>query len=90
MGEGQRGGAGAEEPVSQVADRDSADFAGDKDDVGASLAYEDYGRRSGKVLSHARRVLMEAEEVLSTGGITFPLAPKLVEEIVRLKVYMSC
>lgn len=42
--------------------------------------------RSGKLLSHARRAIFQAEELLKTGSITFPLKRSHVEEIRRLKV----
>lgn len=42
--------------------------------------------RRGKLLLHARRGVMEAEELLATGKLVFPLRPKYVEELLRLKV----
>lgn len=42
--------------------------------------------KCGKLLAHARRSIMQAEELLSTGKITFPLKPLQVDELRRLKV----
>lgn len=42
--------------------------------------------KCGKLLGHARRSIMQAEELLSTGKITFPLKPLQVDELRRLKV----
>lgn len=42
--------------------------------------------RAGKLLSHARRAMIQAEELLKTGGITFPLKRSHVQEIRQLKV----
>lgn len=42
--------------------------------------------RGGKLLSHAQRAIVEAEQLMRTGTITFPLKPKAVEGLMRLKV----
>lgn len=42
--------------------------------------------RAGKLLSHARRAMIQAEELLKTGSITFPLKRSHVQEIRQLKV----
>eukprot|EP00903_Cladosiphon_okamuranus_P020580 g18891.t1 len=41
--------------------------------------------RRGKLLLHARRGVMEAEELLVTGRLVFPLRPTYVKELLRLK-----
>ncbi|CAM9559055.1 unnamed protein product [Ectocarpus sp. 13 AM-2016] len=41
--------------------------------------------KRGKLLMHARRGVMEAEELLTAGRLTFPLKPRYVEELRRLK-----
>ncbi|CAN0021537.1 unnamed protein product, partial [Ectocarpus fasciculatus] len=41
--------------------------------------------RRGKLLLHARRGVMEAEELLTTGKLTFPLKRRYVRELRRLK-----
>lgn len=50
---------------------------------------ETYGEmlvRGGKILSHARRVMIEAEELLQKETITFPLRKMAVQEVMKLKV----
>lgn len=42
--------------------------------------------RRGKLILHARRGVMEAEELLATGRLVFPLRPVYVKELRRLKV----
>ncbi|CAM9251672.1 unnamed protein product [Ectocarpus sp. 4 AP-2014] len=41
--------------------------------------------KRGKLLMHARRGVMEAEELLTAGRLTFPLKPRYVEELRCLK-----
>ncbi|CAN0505154.1 unnamed protein product [Ectocarpus sp. 8 AP-2014] len=41
--------------------------------------------KRGKLLMHARRGVMEAEELLTAGRLSFPLKPRHVEELRRLK-----
>ncbi|CAM9298960.1 unnamed protein product [Ectocarpus sp. 6 AP-2014] len=41
--------------------------------------------KRGKLLMHARRGVMEAEELLTAGRLSFPLKPRYVEELRRLK-----
>ncbi|CAM9242941.1 unnamed protein product [Ectocarpus sp. 12 AP-2014] len=41
--------------------------------------------KRGKLLMHARRGVMEAEELLTAGRLTFPLKPRYVWELRRLK-----
>ena len=42
--------------------------------------------RRGKLLQNARRGVMEAEELLATGRLVFPLRPSYTRELLRLKV----
>lgn len=81
-----RGGGGGRERVGEGGGRgvgEDGEEEGEEERREQGLARK---IKCGKLLAHARRSIMEAEELLSTGKITFPLKQLQVEELRRLKV----
>eukprot|EP00904_Undaria_pinnatifida_P005604 jgi/Undpi1/2173/HiC_scaffold_12.g05559.m1 len=80
-----RGGGGGRERVGEGGGRgvgEDGEEEGEEERREQGLARK---IKCGKLLAHARRSIMEAEELLSTGKITFPLKQLQVEELRRLK-----